>query len=213
MADLDLDQYFTPDPLARKMVEWANVDGLRVLEPSAGAGALLRHMGAAKNVTAVECDQELAEALPELAGMDVATKLLIWPKDFLRYDGWGEHDLAVMNSPFSDDGRGRSRDQMHVARAVRMCPRVVALVRANFIFGKARYHDIFRWARLRRVAVLVKRPNFRGPSHRTASTSPRHDFCVVEIERAEPPYDRLEAPRKADRQDRPTIEWWLEDWS
>ena len=182
--------------------------GLKLLEPSAGGGAFVRHMGAAKNVTACEVDEELAEALPEMCPMDVTTKLLVWPGDFLRYEGWGEHDLVIMNPPYADDGRGEARDRLHVARAVRMAPRVVALVRANFVFGKKRFHDIFRWSRLTRLAILTRRPNCPGPSHRTDSTSPRHDFCVIEMVREEG-LDRLQDPVL----DPVAVEWWTDDWN
>ena len=61
-----------------------------------------------------------------------------------------------------------------------MCPRVVALVRAQAVWGKDRFHDVFRWSRLTKVAVLVRRPNFYRPDGQLHGGGARHDFCVIE---------------------------------
>lgn len=201
---MGLDAYYTPRALAVKMARWAKVGGLRVLEPGCGPAVLIYAMNHAE-------DHEPPSRITALDVID--HEHAVWEAggkfhqiDFLKYDGWGEHDLAVMNPPY-----GEGQDGRHVGRACRMCPRVVALVRANFLWGKGRYHDVFRWARLKRVAILVRRPNFHDPQGRLHGDGARHDYCVIELEReVGSTWDRLSAKGKADK---PSVEWWTEDWN
>lgn len=86
----------TPEELARRMVEIANIQpGDRVLEPSAGQGAIalaLRDAGAV--VTCVETMPENAAHLREL-GFEVVEQ------DFTTWKPEEPFDAVVMNPPFS----------------------------------------------------------------------------------------------------------------
>jgi hypothetical protein len=63
--------------------------------------------------------------------------------------------------------------------------------------------------------VLVQRPSFHGPALSADQESPRHDFCVVEIERpighGMARWDRELAPPIVAR-DRVALEYWRDDW-
>lgn len=90
--------YPTPAPIAAQMVELAGIEeGMRVLEPSAGTGALLeaarRHRGAI--TTAIELDGRLADRL-RLTFDDVRQA------DFLQCgQELGSFDRVLMNPPFN----------------------------------------------------------------------------------------------------------------
>lgn len=205
-----LDQYFTPDRLARRIVEWtwdgADVPrGTHILEPSAGAGAFVRHIPKNVRLTALDIDPEMVRRLEAIRRPGGYT---VHQAEFGRWPAQrGVFDLAIMNPPYGGGADGR-----HVARAARLCPRVVALVRANFVLGKDRFHDLFRWCRLTRVAVLVRRPNFVDAAGEPHGGGPRHDFVVIEVVRREG--DRLE--RTGDFEvdtDETQIEWWLDKWA
>lgn len=107
-------QFFTPPALAREVAEaarsWlfmpvgAEKRGVRVLEPSAGKGALIQAVddllgGASWNLTAVEIDPKLAAELR--VRWDGAR---IHNEDFLEYvsiiKAWPPFDVVLMNPPF-----------------------------------------------------------------------------------------------------------------
>jgi hypothetical protein len=105
-------QFFeTPEPLADRMAVLADVgEGCRVLEPSAGLGALVRplvRLGA--HVTAVEMDHHNAEQLSSLSSD-------VHEGDFLKWaTGASLFDAVVMNPPFA-----RRQDIEHVKDAWRL---------------------------------------------------------------------------------------------
>jgi len=89
----------TPAALAARVVEAAGIEpGARVLEPSAGLGALLRAMPTVRpggHVVAVELHQVLANGLESLADRTVCGDFLEQlPADL------GEFDRIIMNPPF-----------------------------------------------------------------------------------------------------------------
>ena len=118
------DYYATPEPLGQKMVEWADVaPNERVLEPSAGHGAILRWMGEDRDVHFVEPSTELA------------SKAALRAPHGKYHDGnfedlalQNKYDAVVMNPPY---GQGGSTAWKHVAKAakhLRDGGRIVALV-------------------------------------------------------------------------------------
>lgn len=208
-----LDQYWTPPALARAVVEWADIaPGDRVLEPSCGGGDLVRWMfegaRAPGEVTALDVDEEVFTRWPaELA------KRVSWrAADFLAYRAPSDaFDLAVMNSAYGTVGRGKmaaAADRLHVQHALRMCPDVVAIVRANFLHGRERYRHVFARARMVRLAILVNRPPFHGPALAAGQDSARHDYVVLHLQRER----RLVTPGKVVVHDKPAVEWWTQDW-
>jgi tRNA G37 N-methylase Trm5 len=179
----DLSQHFTPRALAERMVAWAGVDHkMHVLEPSAGSGAFVDPLlRAGARVQAVEIDQPWADrlVLRYQARPDVGSRLQVARWDFMTWDpGFApgkRFDKCVMNSPYEDD-----QDLLHVCKALDLCRTVVALVRTVFLHGVGRYEKIWSRRQLTRVAHLVRRPHFSGAG------SPRHDFCVVELQCTRP---------------------------
>lgn len=169
-----LDQYFTGGPIAQAMIEWALLTrGMRVLEPSAGDGGLVRHLPKNIQLRAVEYDERLIPGLKAIGH----PSLTVEHADFLRREANRDaYDVAVMNPPY-----GEGRDGDHVAHALRSAKRVVALVRANFEFGIGRYHQLFRWAEVTRRVVLVRRPTFYGPGDKGMKA--RHDYELIELVR------------------------------
>jgi len=110
------DQLFpTPPELAKRVVELAEIRaGDRILEPSAGTGALLDALRAKPlaytgGLVVVEINRGLAEAL-ESRGYDVRCS------DFLGCDGdLGQFDRIIMNPPFSNGD-----DVRHIEHAMTM---------------------------------------------------------------------------------------------
>ena len=158
----NLDQWFTPPKLARKMVEWPAVfmdpGGVRsVLEPSSGNGALLgpiRDTYKHATLTSFEIDPRWAAE----TGANCENFLAAAP-DF--------YDLGVMNPPYSD-----GRDGRFLAHALHQCGTLVALIRTHALHGMGRFESVWTLGRVRRVAYLVRRPSFGGGS-------PQHEFCAV----------------------------------
>jgi predicted RNA methylase len=192
-----LSQYWTPADLAKRIVDWADVkDSDRVLEPSAGAGRIAYWVPRTAYLTVCEIDPVYAEQLRRTAKQ--RSGMVIYEGDFLQaFSDATERlfDVAIMNPPYEDGADGQ-----HVAEALRLAHRVVALVRANFCWGTKRYQQLFRWARITRRAVLVRRPDIDGPAD--IGHGARHDFQVIELVRRE--HERWEGEK-----DRVAEEYWL----
>lgn len=93
-----IDFFPTPEALAQRMVDKAGItEGMRVLEPSAGHGAIADAIKeAGGKVDAVELANDLAEIL-KTKGHNVIGR------DFLETTANGEYDAVLMNPPFSND--------------------------------------------------------------------------------------------------------------
>lgn len=103
------EQFFTPPPLAARIVEVAGVRGRRVLEPSAGHGALVlqARVSGAKDVCCVERDPKCAGVLKDLGLPVVEDDFIAWaPRHACKFE------RVVMNPPFS-----RQQDIAHVLAA------------------------------------------------------------------------------------------------
>lgn len=193
-----MDQYFTPPRLARKIAAWSHTRHLRVLEPSAGGGALaiaLRDNGS--RVVCVELDPRFTHLLCA-AGFTVAEGSFLEMRPNAPPFGpqlLGGVDAVVMNSPYAG---GLDGDFM--AHALLFAPRVVALVRLAALVGKGRHASLWSVARITRLALCVSRPSFTGE---LAGDGAKSDFCVVEFVRG----DHLDATGPQ------TIEHWDENWS
>jgi predicted RNA methylase len=106
----ELNQFFTPEPLAKKIVSRADVKGKIVLEPSAGRGAIADEAIAqgAKQVYCIEIDGKHCERL-----VGRHKNMLVDRADFLLTKSNGlKIERVVMNSPFA-----RQADIAHVTRA------------------------------------------------------------------------------------------------
>jgi predicted RNA methylase len=178
----DLSQFFTPAWLAERVWTWAwrqEPRRLRVLEPSAGRGALIR---AALNdpatsrpafVCAFDVDPSNIAVLEELrqSPLVAGCRFDVRAEDFTSADITERFGLALMNPPFEDnqDVEFIEAACKHAERAVSICP-----ARIEFSEGRS---DFWRWHDITRKVILEKRPRFGG--HTTGQT----DFIVLEIVR------------------------------
>jgi hypothetical protein len=119
-----VDYYATPEPLGFKMVEWIKpVANERLLEPSAGHGAIARFFPNFTRNQFVEPSVDLANELRikvESGATDVGT--------FEDYNVGNKFDGIVMNPPF---GQGGSTAIKHLAKAALQLKdggRIVALI-------------------------------------------------------------------------------------
>lgn len=90
----------TPPEIARKLVSYAGIEsGMRVLEPSAGTGNIMRAVGLAR----VDCTGVAIELNHHLAN-SLSAMFMTWDvrqADFLMCNGdLGQFDAIVMNPPF-----------------------------------------------------------------------------------------------------------------
>lgn len=209
-----LDQYFTRPALAKAVVEWAELKpGMKVLEPSCGAGNLVRWMPDGVEVTAMDIDQQVLNAWPEemlrpnvdqVGGDFLDTKL---PSDAF--------DMVIMNPPYGFIGSGAGRkaaDRVHVQHALRMAPHVIVLARANFLWGQERYQHIFRFNQLTRMAVLTHRPSYWGPALLPGQDAARHDFGVFHFQRASDRDSTVNLQFGAVTIDCAQVQFWTQDW-
>lgn len=192
--DVSLSQWFTPPELAARVVEWAGIAdpnrrpyerGYRVLEPSAGNGALVRPLVAAgAQVVAVELDTRYYE---ELRSTGAATWI---GEDFLQFDlgGWPQFDLCVMNPPYED-----GKDVAFILHALKFAPRVVGVFRSQILHGVERKAKLWRDVRPTRIAYCSGRP-FKG-----AET----DYVVLELVKRDDTYSLRHGIA-----DTVTVEWW-----
>lgn len=175
--DVSLSQWFTPAALAERVVEWADIDtcypagheprAMRVLEPSAGNGALVRPLVAAgAEVYAIELDNRYSRELHD-AGAHA-----IWWDNFLEFKphepdtASRAFDLCVMNPPYEN-----GLDVAFILHALKFAPCVVGVFRSQILHGVERKEQLWKEVRPTRVAFCSRRP-FKG-----AET----DYVVLEL--------------------------------
>jgi hypothetical protein len=160
-----LAQFFTPAWLADRMVSWIGpllrdatqrAYTLRILEPSAGRGALLAPLLArcpGASIDAVELDSAHARALSAFPVRVDCCDYLTRPAPLRRYD------VSISNVPFT---AGAECD--HIAKQMDESERLISQLPIRALHGDARYRAI--WSRfglggdwhIRRIAYLVDRP-------------------------------------------------------
>lgn len=124
------DYFATPEPLGLKMVEWAGVKpGDRVLEPSAGHGAIARFFPDHANRTVIEQSGELLGR----AALNVPGAKTVH-EDFEDHHITNKYDVIVMNPPFGVGGKLAAEHVAKAATHLRNGGRIVALVPSG---GKA----------------------------------------------------------------------------
>lgn len=175
-------QWFTPDWLAERVVEWAHVyPGMRVVELGAGDGAFVRPLLAAgAAVLAVERDPRFVAALhkipvPSGSGLGIGhgdvLALALPAFDSFRADAY------IGNPPYENDA-----DIAFVESGLELAPRVVAVLRLVFLAGQERYRRIWSKHHLSRIAYLPARPSFIG-EYTGKAEGARADFAVFDIRR------------------------------
>lgn len=119
-----IDYFATPEPLGFKMVEWANIrPGEKVLEPSAGHGAIARFFPDSTNRHAIEPSNELAGRLALNA-----TDTEIHETSFENYHIANKFDAVVMNPPFGTAGKTAMDHLIKATGHLREGGRLVALI-------------------------------------------------------------------------------------
>lgn len=120
-----LDFYPTPEPLAYKMVEWAGIrPNERVLEPSAGDGAIARYMPAdGVDLTLVEPSDDLGSR-----ALLRAPSARLVGSTFENYHMVNKHHVIVMNPPFGMGGKTAMDHLSKASRHLRPGGRIVALI-------------------------------------------------------------------------------------
>lgn len=184
-ANAELGHFPTPATLADRLVKAAQVGrGMRVLEPSAGDGAIvmaLQDVGAL--VTAVERSPVRREIL--LIRVLKSRDELAPETDFMEYRASGLFDRVVMNPPFCRSGIGDHLD--HVRRAHGLLkPRgvLVTVLPSSIQFRRDRRHEEMRaWLEARGTISPLPDGSFRASGT---------EVCTVMATIEAPP-----APRRA----------------
>lgn len=148
------EQFFTPERVARRMAELAMIeDGTHVLEPSAGAGVLVKAaLDLGGHVTAVELDERLIPGLREV-GQQRHGWVRVCHADFMEWeprdapagdfcDFTGPFDVVLMNPPFS-----LGQDMAHVTKALQLLRPgglLMAIMSPHWRWGTDRASAAFR---------------------------------------------------------------------
>lgn len=179
--EVQLSQWFTPPELALVAAKLVPRGCTRILEPSAGTGNLIAALadvhGAdiVQQVDAVELDAELAA---HLRGR--LETLPVYEGNYLERTAPDElYDFALMNPPYED-----GQDGLFLAKAMEESRRIVAVLRANSLYGDGRTEAIWSnpdWS-LTRIVRCSGRPRFETLED-IKSTGPRHDFVVIRMVR------------------------------
>lgn len=196
-VDRETSQFYTPDPIARRMAKWANVaDGDLVFEPSAGRGALIKALDDLSIVTRVwawDIDPVNCAELRQLsASLERVRLQQVYNWDYLRLGPTHPDDmpaLALMNPPYEGN-----QDIKFVERALGNCRRVVGIFQSRIVHSKGR-SEFWRMHDIQRLAFLSERPHFGGEH------SAKTDFVVMELVRRKHRRNQGEATPAQ-------VEWW-----
>ncbi len=191
-----LSQWFTPPDIARRLVWWAGpVAADRILEPSAGEGAIvraIREARAAAVIDAVEIDPRFAA---ELRGIGDPA-LVVTEGDYLtRPPPMQRYPLSVINTPYEG-----GVDGLFLEKVMRESDRIIALVRLAALEGGERYRRVWSlvhqgidgW-RMPGLAIFATRPVFDGPQERDEGG--KTGFIAVKL-------SRVDGSRET------RVEWW-----
>lgn len=196
--DRELSQFFTPPWLAARTWAWMMPAAprlpMRVLEPSAGDGALIRpllaRLAPETHVVAYEIDMRHVVELERLrasAGLPSEIRGV----DFLGADLGGERfEISVLNPPYED-----GQEIAFTEKVLGCSDRVGGIFRAAMLFGQKR-NAFWRWTDVRRMALLSDRPDFGGDH------SAKADFVVLDLQ-------RRRAARRQGEASTSNVEWWL----
>lgn len=136
-----LDFFATPDVVVEIMLGSIGHDAKRVLEPSAGTGAIARAVRkSGRTVKCIELSGERAAVLREL-GFDVTQA------DFLTVpppEGDDRFDAVIMNPPFGVGGSLAIDHVWHALKFLRPGGRLVAVMPASVEFREDRKSTAFR---------------------------------------------------------------------
>ncbi len=187
---MQLDQYFTTDTLAERIVKWADIPpGSKVLEPSAGSGnfvkALFKLVPGVK-VTAVEIDTVYSNILQRTRLPEERSRFTNLCADFMTFKQRPGNDnylfdFCIMNPPYGSrkDGTvGLAHD--HVRKAFEFSKVVIILCANAFEYGVGGQGKIFDHNVVTKRVQLVRRPVFEGPADKGETA--RRDHVVLRLE-------------------------------
>lgn len=158
-----IDYFPTPEPLGLKMVEWANIKpGEKVLEPSAGHGAISRYFPESAARTIVEPSSELASK----ASLTSPGARVVMSR-FEDLDIVNKYDAIVMNPPFGVGGKTAVEHLEKATRHLRNGGRIVALVPR----GGAMEKRLDKWYENAEGIYLVARIDLPSVTFERAGTS------------------------------------------
>lgn len=127
-----VDYFATPEPVGFKMAEWANIQqGDKVLEPSAGHGAIARFFPDRTDVTMVEPSYELSQR----AALANGTARIVNER-FEDLHISNKYDAIVMNPPYGSGGKTAIEHVSKAAKHLRDGGRIVALIPRGGITDK-----------------------------------------------------------------------------
>lgn len=119
-----VDYFATPEPIGYKMVQWANVKaGDKILEPSAGHGAISRFFSPTTENTIIEPSSRLA---PQAQMNTENAKLINGVFEDLHISN--KYDAITMNPPFGTGGKTAIEHLSKAFRHLREGGRVIALI-------------------------------------------------------------------------------------
>jgi len=215
--NLELSQWFTDPGLAKRIayltvdvaerVRPAGAEGLCLLEPSAGDGALIAPLltYSGVRVRAVELDPTHVETLrarfQDLPEADIEDfRVRVHEGNFLIMHMPIIFDGCPMNPPYEN-----GFDGLFVQRVMQVCRSFVALVRTVSMHGIDRYRQVWKdfapdgpWV-LEREVTLVLRPDFCDNTMLDTTFGAKSDFTILVGRRRLP----------SDPPVMPTIrEWW-----
>lgn len=154
----ELNQWYTPPPLAARMAELVDLRGKRVLEPSAGSGNLVRAAldAEAAHVFAIDLDARNKNDINRRFEAEVSDELVgAACTDFLDCGVWQAFDVALMNPPWDDGQHWR-----HIQHALKFAPVVVALAPLAMLEGEERRDEFWSKCHLSDLCVCSSRPKF-----------------------------------------------------
>lgn len=197
--NLELSQWHTPPETAARIAEFAlrnaglKRDGLRVLEPSCGHGAIVKALITRTrwkvSVIGVDIDPRCVAHCEQAFD---AYRHAFMAANFLELEPRAlgpEFDLCVANPPFED---GQAEE--HILHALKFAPRVVFHVPLKTLEGQDRKVELWGRVDLKEMAVCSARPKYSAEGGKTA-------MMTVKIERAH-------AQRGRPRPRNVRIEWW-----
>lgn len=119
-----VDYFATPEPVGLKMVEWAGIKpGDKVLEPSAGHGAIARFFPERTEVTMVEPSLNLSQRAALANG-----SARIVNQRFEDFNRTNKYDAIVMNPPYGMGGKTAYEHLEKATQHLRDGGRIVALL-------------------------------------------------------------------------------------
>lgn len=110
----DFEYFPTPDDVVSRLIEEANIlDGMMVLEPSAGQGAIAKAVHSAAKDVMVDMYELMPANNDILHSLNLRLSGIGEPTDFLTVEPKPVYDRVVMNPPF-----GKQADIKHVLHAL-----------------------------------------------------------------------------------------------